>query len=53
MHKLKEEVNINQKDDTESRMNFLERFDCINKQLKEDEKKANEYFLFDHHDMFD
>ena len=43
---------LNPKDDAESRMIFLERFDWTDTLLTENEKQAVEEILVEHHDIF-
>ena len=43
---------LNPKDDIESRMEFLERFDWTDTQPTETEKQAVEDILVGHHDIF-
>ena len=52
LRQLQEKEKLNPKDDVESRMKFLKRFDWTDTLLTETEKQAVEYTLVENHDIF-
>ena len=52
LHELQLEGKLNPKDEAESRMEFLKRFDWTDTLLTETEKQAVENILVDYHDLF-
>ena len=52
LEELREKEKLKPKDDTESRMNFLEWFDWTDTLLTETEKQATENILVEYHDIF-
>ena len=52
LRELQQKEKLNPKDDNESRIEFLKRFDWTDTLLNEDEKQAVEDILVDNHDIF-
>ena len=52
LRELQEKEKLSPKDDVESRMKFLKRFDWTDTLLTETEKHAVENILVEHHDIF-
>ena len=52
LRQLQQKEKLNPKDDIESRMEFLKRFDCTDTLLTETEKQAVEDILVEYHDIF-
>ena len=52
LRELQQKEKLNPKDDIESRMEFLKRFDWTDTVLTETEKQAVEDFLVEYHDIF-
>ena len=52
LNELKDKEKVNPQESTESRNNFLKRFDWTDTLLTETEKQTNEVILVDYHDIF-